>query len=123
MRIADRADGLPAIAQSKNIVYTDGYTSVVKRNTMFQTRMAKLFKNGASQAVRLPAEFRFKGKELYMTQDARTGNVVLSNHPGIQAWQDFFELTHTIDIPQDFMNERPLNIHPQKTGLFDDEKK
>lgn len=113
-----------SIALGKNIVYTSRYTSEEKRNDMFETRVAKLFKNGASQAVRLPAEFRFKGKELYMTRDARTGNVVLSNHPGIQAWQDFFALVHTINIPQDFMTERPLNrVIPKKNGLFDDEKR
>ena len=30
---------------------------------------AKLFKNGDSQAVRLPKEFRFKGKEVYIRKD------------------------------------------------------
>ena len=35
---------------------------------------AKLFKNGDSQAVRLPKEFRFKGKEVYIRKD---GNSVI----------------------------------------------
>lgn len=43
-----------------------------------ETRVVKLFKNGASQAVRLPAEFRFEGEEVYATRDAATGDVVLS---------------------------------------------
>ena len=34
---------------------------------MKETRPAKLFKNGASQAVRLPVEFRFDGDEVYVT--------------------------------------------------------
>ena len=34
---------------------------------------AKLFKNGASQAVRLPAEFRYDGNEVYATRDEQTG--------------------------------------------------
>ena len=42
---------------------------------MPQTRTAKLFKNGASQAVRLPAEFRFDGNEVYATRDEQTGDV------------------------------------------------
>ena len=37
------------------------------------TRTAKLFRNGASQAVRLPAEFRFEGNEVYATRDEDTG--------------------------------------------------
>ncbi len=44
---------------------------------MADTRIAKLFKNGASQAVRLPAEFRFEGDEVYATRDEATGDVVL----------------------------------------------
>ncbi|MCW7496811.1 AbrB/MazE/SpoVT family DNA-binding domain-containing protein [Leptospira levettii] len=35
---------------------------------------AKLFKNGDSQAVRLPKEFRFKGKEVFIRKD---GNSVI----------------------------------------------
>jgi antitoxin VapB len=43
------------------------------------TRIAKLFKNGSSQAVRLPAEFRFHGEQVYATRDEATGDVVLSD--------------------------------------------
>lgn len=39
---------------------------------------AKLFKNGRSQAVRLPAEFRFEGDEVIIRRDPVTGDVVLS---------------------------------------------
>jgi antitoxin VapB len=43
------------------------------------THIAKLFKNGRSQAVRLPAEFRFEGTEVYIRRDAATGEVILSD--------------------------------------------
>ena len=39
---------------------------------------AKLFKNGRSQAVRLPAEFRFDGDEVQIRRDPLTGDVILS---------------------------------------------
>lgn len=39
---------------------------------------AKLFKNGRSQAVRLPAEFRFEGDEVLIRRDPDTGDVILS---------------------------------------------
>lgn len=42
------------------------------------TRTAKLFKNGRSQAVRLPKEFRFEGTEVAIRRDPETGDVVLS---------------------------------------------
>lgn len=88
---------------------------------MIETRIAKLFKNGASQAVRLPSDFRFEGDEVYVTRDDATGDVVLSKRPGAKTWNEFFELLHEVDVPADFMAERPLNVLPQERGIFDDE--
>ena len=39
---------------------------------------AKLFRNGRSQAVRLPAEFRFEGSEVEVLRDPESGAVVLT---------------------------------------------
>jgi len=52
-------------------------------------RTAKLFMNGRSQAVRLPAEFRFEGKEVFIRKDDETGDVILSRRP--ESWQEFFD--------------------------------
>ncbi len=87
---------------------------------MLETRVAKLFKNGASQAVRLPAEFRFEGTEVYATRDAQTGDVILSTRPGARAWADFFALTHSTDVPDEFMADRPMNVVPPERGVFDE---
>jgi antitoxin VapB len=78
-------------------------------------RTAKLFYNGRSQAVRLPAEYRFQGSEVYVRHDPATGDVILSRRP--DSWQDFFELMKTIDVPKDFMADRD-NAPPQKRDLF-----
>ncbi len=90
---------------------------------MNKTRIAKLFKNGASQAVRLPAEFRFDGDDVYITRDETTGDVLLSNRPGAKNWGDFFDLMQGIDVPAGFMAERPMNTPPQERNLFSDEIK
>ncbi len=79
---------------------------------MTQTRIAKLFKNGASQAVRLPAEFRFEGNEVYITRDEKTQDVILSKRPGARVWEDFFEFMKTVNVPEDFMKDRPMNRIP-----------
>ena len=76
---------------------------------------AKLFRNGRSQAVRLPAEFRFPGSEVYVRRDPKTGDVILSRRP--DSWQDFFDLVDGLDIPEDFMSDRD-NSPPQKRKLF-----
>lgn len=85
------------------------------------SRKAKLFKNGASQAVRLPAEFRFEGDEVYASRDELTGDVVLSSRPGARTWAEFFELMRSIDIPADFMADRPMNKLPVERELFSSE--
>lgn len=89
---------------------------------MPETRIAKLFKNGASQAVRLPAEFRFEGDEVYATRDEATGDVVLSSRPGAKTWGDFFELLHSIEVPEDFMAERTMNAVPAERDVFGGEE-
>jgi antitoxin VapB len=81
---------------------------------MSQTRIAKLFKNGASQAVRLPAEFRFEGDQVYISRDERTQDVILSKRPGTRVWEEFFAFMRTVDIPEDWMKDRPMNRIPTK---------
>ena len=88
---------------------------------MIETRIAKLFKNGASQAVRLPLEFRFDGDEVYVTRDDATGDVVISKRPGAKTWNDFFDLLHSVEVPADFMADRPLNVLLTERGIFDDD--
>ncbi len=82
------------------------------------SRTAKLFRNGASQAVRLPADFRFEGDEVFISRDAHTGDVILSARPRENTWEDFFAFLNTIDIPDDFMADRPLNTPPEPRDIF-----
>jgi len=67
-------------------------------------RTAKLFRNGRSQALRLPADYRFQGSQVYVRRDPATGDVTLLRRP--ESWQDFFELMKTIDVPEDFLADR-----------------
>jgi len=76
---------------------------------------AKLFRNGRSQAVRLPADFRFPGTEVYVRKDPVTGDVILSRRP--DSWQDFFDLADRTEIPDDFLSHR-RDAPPQKRKLF-----
>lgn len=78
-------------------------------------RTAKLFRNGRSQAVRLPSEFRFEGSEVYIRRDPKTGDVILSRHP--ESWQDFFELADSLRVPDSFLADRRDRL-PQKRKLF-----
>ncbi len=73
------------------------YTSSVDWTIM---RTAKLFKNGPSQAVRLPKEFRFEGDEVFIR---RIGSAVVLLPKG-RPWESLIEsLTMFSD---DFMDSR-----------------
>ncbi len=61
---------------------------------------AKLFKNGQSQAVRLPKEYRFEGNEVYIKKIGNTVSLI----PIKNSWEP---LIHSLDeFSDDFMNER-----------------
>lgn len=64
------------------------------------SQVAKLFTNGRSQAVRLPAAYRFDTREVFIRQDAETGDVILSRRPA--TWDDFFIALKSAEVPNDF---------------------
>jgi len=61
---------------------------------------AKLFRNGRSQAVRLPKEFRFKGDRVFVK---KVGNSVVLI-PYQRPWQTLFESLE--QFSDDFMEDR-----------------
>ena len=71
-------------------------------------KTAKLFKNGQSQAVRLPKEFRMHGSEVYIKKQGEA--VVLL--PKESSWRSLFEsLDH---FEKDFRIERNQPVADQK---------
>jgi antitoxin VapB len=66
------------------------------------SQTARLFKNGRSQAVRLPAAYRFEGEEVYIRRDPLTGDVILSTKP--RSFDRFFAALAKADIPDDFLS-------------------
>lgn len=65
-------------------------------------QVAKLFMNGRSQAVRLPLEFRFDSKEVFIRKDEKTGDVILSSKPN--NWDGFIDAIKQIDPKTDFLS-------------------
>jgi antitoxin VapB len=70
---------------------------------------AKVFMTGRSQAVRLPAEFRFDSKEVFIRRDEKTGDVILSPRP---SWKDILAMIGPEDIPEDFLSPEERNQQP-----------
>ncbi len=70
-------------------------------------RTAKLFKNGRSQAVRLPAEFRFPGHEVFIE---RQGDAVVLR-PKPEGWDEFF--ARASEVPADYLTPR-VDLPPEQ---------
>ena len=71
-------------------------------------KTAKLFKNGQSQAVRLPKEFRMTGSEVYIKKQGEA--IVLL--PKEKSWASLFDsLNH---FTKDFKIERNQSVENQK---------
>ena len=78
-------------------------------------KRAKLFRNGRSQAVRIPAEFRMEGSEVYIRYDESKKELILSRRP--ESWEDFFEMADKMHFPEDFLL-RGEDAPPQERSSF-----
>jgi len=84
------------------------------------TQIAKLFVNGRSQAVRLPAAFRFEGSEVFIRRDEKTGDVILSHKP--TTWDAFVQMVGKNAAPEDFLSEedRRQDEHQERDPFAED---
>src|SRR6266571_5655824 len=98
------------------MVYDECRTHSNSRGGLPMRKIAKLFKNGRSQAVRLPLDFRFTSREVFIRKDPETGDVILSRKPG--SWDDLFALADSVEIPADFLASR--DRRPPKSAASSD---
>jgi antitoxin VapB len=68
---------------------------------MAQVGKARVFMSGRSQAVRIPAEYRFSTKEVYVRRDPQSGDLILSESPG--DWEAIFAALDAAGVPDDFL--------------------
>ncbi len=73
-------------------------------------QFGKLFRNGSSQAVRLPQEFRFKGDKVRIS---RSGNSVVLE-PVIADPEEWLATLKKIPADQDFMAKRNQPRTPKR---------
>jgi antitoxin VapB len=80
------------------------------------SHVAKLFTNGRSQAVRLPAAYRFDTKEVFIRRDPISGDVILSRKPA--SWDDFFLALQGEDVPADFLSREERDQGSERPDPF-----
>jgi antitoxin VapB len=78
---------------------------------------AKLFANGRSQAVRLPAQFRFDTSEVFIRQDPKTHDVILSRRPA--TWDGFLAALAPAEVPDDFLGPKDRNQDDPQRDPFE----
>jgi antitoxin VapB len=79
--------------------------------------VAKVFSNGRSQAVRLPAAFRFSTKEVFVRRDPATGEVILSPKP--DNWDSFFAALRQAKVPADFLSAEERRQEERERDPFE----
>jgi len=75
------------------------------------TETAKIFITGRSQAVRLPKNFRFKGKEVYIKKE--NGKVILSEKPQ-KTWAEIFKEFKgdpDFSVHRELLNDKPRKVN------------
>jgi antitoxin VapB len=76
-------------------------------------KKAKLFKNGHSQAVRLPKEFRFDGDEVFIKRSGNAVVLIPINH----SWDSLISSLDEFSI--DFMENRDQPDHQTRKDVFE----
>jgi antitoxin VapB len=71
--------------------------------------------SGRSQAVRIPAEFRFTTDEVYVRRDPQSGDLILSQAPG--GWEEIFAALDASGIPGDFLSDRKQGPPQERPDL------
>jgi antitoxin VapB len=82
---------------------------------MAQIEKARVFMSGRSQAVRIPAAYRFATNEVYIRRDPQTGDLILSQAPG--DWEEIYTALDQAGIPDDFLSDRAQGRPPRREAL------
>ena len=75
-------------------------------------KIAKLFQNGQSQAVRLPKEFRFEGNDVFVKKVGKVIVLLPRNNP----WESLLDSLN--QFSDDFLETRDQPNQPEREDLF-----
>jgi antitoxin VapB len=77
---------------------------------MMKREIAKVFKTGRSQAVRIPKRFRFATAEVLIERDGE--KVILTPRP--RSWKEYFATAPRLpaDFPRRIRDRRPEKVEP-----------
>ena len=76
---------------------------------MAQSAKARVFMNGRSQHVTIPAEYRFRSSQVSVRRDKATGDLILSESPDLG---EVFAALDKAEFPDDFLCEADRDRQP-----------
>ncbi|VAW64245.1 hypothetical protein MNBD_GAMMA09-1362 [hydrothermal vent metagenome] len=83
-----------------------------------EPRIAKLFQNGGSQAVRLPKEYRFDADSVEIIREGE--KLIISPVKAHRSWKEYFSTPSLVEGNDDFMDAiKDLPPLPDES-VFDD---
>lgn len=77
---------------------------------MAPNEKARVFMNGRSQAVRIPAEYRFTSEQVYIRRDPQSGEIILSERPLQQSLAEIFALIDAAGGAEDLLKDRDTMV-------------
>ena len=83
---------------------------------MKPTEKARIFRNGRSQAVRIPLHYRFTQSEVFIQRDPNTGVISLSEKPFPPTMAEIFARFDEAGGAE-FTLERDLSLPPERESL------
>jgi antitoxin VapB len=83
---------------------------------MAVTAKARVFRNGRSQAVRIPAEYRFNTEEVYIERNSKTGALTLSEKPLRPSLDEIFAALDAAGAAE-FELERDLSLPVEREWM------
>jgi antitoxin VapB len=76
---------------------------------MASAEKARVFMSGRSQAVRIPVEYRFASKEVFIRRDPQSGEIILSEGPPRLSLDEIFTMIDAAGGAEDLLRDRDMS--------------
>jgi len=80
-----------------------------------KAKIARLFQNGGSQAVRLPKEYRFESDRVEIIREGE--KLIITPIDAPRSWAEYFKTAPSVD--DDFLMDID-DMPPSEAGVFDE---
>jgi antitoxin VapB len=110
------AESLKPFLSAVDSMFAVEHDTQQRGSLMAHTARARVFMNGRSQHVTIPAEFRFSTDEVYVQRDPKSGGLSLSERPPRALMADVFVQLDEAGAA-DFVLERDLSLPPDQEFL------